>query len=121
MEINTVVFKKSKVAGRMIVLAPYSPYFVEQIKRLGLSHTWNSEKKFWAFDGGNGGFEKVEALVIDTYADVTPKTGSDNGGRLLIQYPDGSEKCWNYDPKESISEWTLADLDGERAGALFGF
>lgn len=97
MSINQVTIKNSKVEGRMIVEAPFNAYFVEKIKRLGINARWNAEKKFWGFDAQNGGLEKVEALVIDAYADTTPRTGSKNGGRLTITYSDGSQRFLNHE------------------------
>jgi hypothetical protein len=63
---NRAMLVNSKREGRIGIRGvPYSPYFVQRIKGLGLNHAWDSRTKTWFFD--ESGRDRVLCLVAKTW------------------------------------------------------
>lgn len=87
---NEVRLAASKQPGRILVYVPFSPRFAAEIKKLGLNHSWNSEKKFWAFDAS--GLQAVLSLVVECFGNISQ---SENDGRLIITDGAGNQRTYN--------------------------
>lgn len=110
-----VKFIKAKREDRMGVSSPYSAYFVEKIKGLGVNHVWNANSKMWFFDAS--GIEKVRALLLETFTD---RAWESTDRALTVENIDGSVETYGALAEESATEesWGKWPTDGEKFAAL---
>lgn len=112
MSINLVEFTTK--GNRIEVEAPYSGYFVENAKRLGLNHKWSNRR--WSFDAS--GAQQVRALIIETFG----MADSQNEGRLTL-ITDGRSEFFNHQPQGArglFDEVYSPQLERLEADAQYG-